>query len=125
MVADVIQKMVRSTDLAARFGGEEFVVVTPQITPDGLRKVAERIRRGIEEQSVVTENGTVSVTVSIGGAHSEVYEDVLPAEKLVELADRCLYSAKQAGRNRCHFGGQEAGDWTGGELDPEDLPAVN
>lgn len=93
---------VRATDVATRYGGEEFVILLPGDRELGLRRVAERIREAIAELRVPTEAGTLRVTVSIGGTSWE--PDATPQHPtltdLIEPADRALYHAKNEGRNR-------------------------
>jgi diguanylate cyclase (GGDEF)-like protein len=89
-VGRVAGEQLRDTDLIARFGGEEFLVVCLGLGLTESYKVAERIRAAIEEQT--------DVTVSVGVA---AYNHALPGkEKLIECADSALYVAKNNGRNR-------------------------
>lgn len=98
-VGGLIQRSLRTGDLAARYGGEEFVVLLPRTDLAGAREVAERIRVMVQEAPFVTpEGGTVSATLSVGLA-------MLPAEAtsfadLLAAADRAVYEAKRQGRNR-------------------------
>ena len=98
-VGGLILRSLRTGDLAARYGGEEFVVLLPRTDLAGAREVAERIRLMVQEAPFVTpEGGTVGATLSAGLA-------MLPAgavsfAELLGAADRALYAAKGAGRNR-------------------------
>jgi diguanylate cyclase (GGDEF)-like protein len=96
--AGALQKLIRSGDVAARYGGEEFAVIMPNAEESGALKTADRIRRAIEKDQVVFEAARIQVTASIGVAcwprHGKELKD------LVAAADRALYAAKQAGRNR-------------------------
>lgn len=98
-VGGLIQRSLRTGDLAARYGGEEFVVLLPRTDLAGAREVAERIRQMVQEAPFITpDGGTVGATLSVGLA-------MLPAgatsfADLLSLADRALYDAKHAGRNR-------------------------
>ncbi len=91
----------RSSDLAARFGGEEFVVVAPETDAAGARTLAEGIRRAVEELAIVHDGNTAAshVTVSLGVVTRYATELETP-EAFVSLADQALYRAKEAGRNR-------------------------
>ncbi len=91
----------RPADLAARYGGEEFVGLLVDTESEGARTLAERIRERIESLRVEHRASDVAphLTVSLGIA-TLVPRQALSAEDLVRRADRALYSAKQAGRNR-------------------------
>ncbi len=89
---------LREEDVAARWGGEEFLLLLPD-TPDGAT-TCERLRTAIADIPVLCSDGTrVPVTASLGWATWCEDED---AEVLVARADRALYDAKEAGRNRVH-----------------------
>jgi diguanylate cyclase (GGDEF)-like protein len=102
LVADSVQKAVRSIDIVARFGGDEFVVILPETGPARARLIGERIRREVEGRTVPWQNSTgrttLGVTVSIGAATGP--QDGETAAVLLERADRGLYQAKSLGRNR-------------------------
>jgi diguanylate cyclase (GGDEF)-like protein len=96
--ARALQKVIRGADIAARYGGEEFALIMPNTEEEGARKTADRIRHAIEQDQLVFEAARIQVTASIGVAcwprHAK------DAKGLVAAADRALYAAKQAGRNR-------------------------
>jgi diguanylate cyclase (GGDEF)-like protein len=94
-VADVMRKTVRDTDTCARYGGEEFVIVLPQCPRENALNVAEKLREEIA-RNPVERVGQVTASIGVasypGAARSR--------EELVEMADRAMYLAKAAGRNR-------------------------
>lgn len=91
----------RATDIAARYGGEEFVILLPDTDEDGAKKVAETIRKNVEDLNLEHKDSKISnfVTVSLGVATFGSQSEVAP-EKLVQKADEALYQAKNNGRNR-------------------------
>lgn len=93
-IAQVIGASARATDMAARFGGEEFALLMPATPLDAAALVAERMRAAIEDLVIETEGVELRVTVSIGVAGGA--EDL---EELIRRADRALYRAKGRGRN--------------------------
>jgi diguanylate cyclase len=99
-VAQILQDNVKGKDTAARFGGEEFVVLLPDTPPDGARRLAENIRAIVERCRIkrAADNGAVAnITISIGIAGFRLGE---AAHDLVARADAALYAAKSGGRNR-------------------------
>lgn len=97
-VAGVFSQSVRREDLVARIGGEEFAVLVRGVGIEGLRALADRLRRATEDHSIERSGGTLSVTVSAGCA--TVHGETADAAHLVGAADARLYEAKRAGRNR-------------------------
>ncbi len=97
-VAAVLKEQARATDVAARYGGEEMALVLPETDAAGARVIAERLRAAVAAASYATEQGALRVTVSLGV--STAPGDGSSLEALIEAADRALYRAKQAGRNR-------------------------
>jgi diguanylate cyclase (GGDEF)-like protein len=94
-VAKVMQSTVREVDICVRYGGEEFVVILPQCGREGAITVAERLREAIASTHLPKIG---QVTASIGVA---TYPAAARAkEELIEMADRAMYLAKAAGRNR-------------------------
>jgi diguanylate cyclase (GGDEF)-like protein len=89
MIADKITLGSRESDLAARFGGEEFLLIMPESDLKGARLAVDRIRQSIED--------TLEVTISAGVA---IYKKGSSEEELIKAADGALYKAKENGRNR-------------------------
>lgn len=108
-VARVAQATVRNVDLVGRYGGEEFVILIPEVTHEAAAIIAERLRSRVEVLRLNTPRGELGVTISVGVA-SIVFpkfqtkpldlneEDIL--EKLIQRAGLFLHKAKQSGRNR-------------------------
>jgi len=102
-VAAAIKSAVRDYDSVGRFGGEEFVVLLPDIGPAAVLAVAERIRAAIEVLKVeYSDGGDVRV---IGGLSASIGVATYPdggtaVDRLLQAADRALYRAKDAGRNQ-------------------------
>lgn len=96
--AAIAQSCVRSGDFVFRYGGEEFLVLCVEVGGEQALKVAEKIRRTVETETVTVANATtVKFTVSSGVAVHDGHPDYL---KLIERADAALYRAKNEGRNR-------------------------
>ena len=96
-VAQEVRAAVRASDLAARYGGDEFVVILNRTQQDGAERVAEALREGIENVGRRLGYPLGAVTVSIGIAE---YDPAHPSSgDLLVMADRALYRAKAAGRN--------------------------
>jgi len=103
--AQRVDAHIRGSDAAARFGGDEFVVLAPAISPDQAVSLAERIRLSVCETPLKLPSGVqLNMTVSIGVAGITVVRDEPDlkdaAERLLADADAALYRAKQLGRNR-------------------------
>lgn len=94
----IIQTQVRDSDLFARWGGEEFIMMLPHISASTAKQKADEIRQQVSEMTIKYGNNQFSMTVSIGVAE---YDQTLENfEKLVDIADQNLYLAKEQGRNR-------------------------
>lgn len=90
----VIRSILRAIDIAGRYGGEEFLIILPEINKEGAVIAAERIRKKIE----AAEFDIADVRVTISGGVAEFRDDSV--NDLVKRADALLYSAKEKGRNR-------------------------
>ena len=102
--AQAIAHAVRSTDVAARIGGEEFLVVCPNTDINAARALGERIRSHIEELARTEPNHAAWATISVGVAQNNPAES--DPDLMIKRADDALYAAKAAGRN-CVCVGQE------------------
>lgn len=98
-VAQVLRREIRTCDLAARFGGEEFAVVLPQTDQEGALIAAERCRRAVEATAIVAGDQELHITASFGVATCP-RADLGTIEQLIGAADEALYRAKGTGRNR-------------------------
>lgn len=110
----MMRDQVRSSDVVARYGGEEFAVILPDTGIQLAHEVAERMRRTIEQQQLMINDSTISITVSIGLASlNQVKFHLMKKERnqknsrkisleqlLLQKADEALYQAKQTGRNQ-------------------------
>ncbi|TFV42463.1 diguanylate cyclase [Bradyrhizobium frederickii] len=110
LVAQIIAaETQRAGDLAARYGGEEFAMLLPSTDAAGCAQVGERILKAIREAGLVHGGNRAAgcVTASVGGATCRpALERTAGVSSLVEAADRALYAAKDAGRNRLMMSGE-------------------
>lgn len=96
MLVSSIRASLRESDLIGRIGGEEFVVLSPGIDLISARELAERIRRMVEHATLPINGETLRLTVSVGVAVASEQGRT----KVLLRADKALYAAKRAGRNR-------------------------
>lgn len=97
-LADCCRRALRESDIVARFGGEEFVILLPEASIENAHRVAERLRIKISKLVVKGEQGQdVQFTVSIGLVSSTVSDNIA---EMLKMADEALYVAKENGRNR-------------------------
>ncbi|MFW1755276.1 GGDEF domain-containing protein, partial [Acinetobacter wanghuae] len=102
MIADVSSKEMRYSDILARYGGEEFIALLTGTNSDDAVKIAERLRKRIENIEVnLTDGRQFHFTVSIGITILETFETDLNV--LIKQADIALYQAKANGRNRVEY----------------------
>jgi len=95
-----LQNSMRPSDMVARLGGEEFVVILPESRPEQVRMIAERLRLIIAEKTFPIKGGTeqLAVTASIGATVTHTEPET--AADIFKRADAALYQAKETGRNR-------------------------
>ena len=99
-MAMTLKSNIKGKDIVARYGGEEFAAVLPSTDLDGAVIVADNIRKAIQAKELLkrsTNEKLGRITASFGVA---LYRPGEGAPSFIERADRCLYAAKHAGRNR-------------------------
>jgi diguanylate cyclase (GGDEF)-like protein len=97
-VADILKTNIRKSDVAARFGGEEFVILLISCNKDYAYMIAERIRSKIEEMEFEYLGAKIKVTISTGISFTS-QKNLLTEEELIRKADVALYASKRKGRN--------------------------
>jgi two-component system cell cycle response regulator len=97
--AEHLMRNVRTEDVVARWGGEEFAVLARGTAREGALALAERMRKGVQELSIRHGGRELRVTTSVGVSHTQGRELALSASQLVRNADEALYEAKRRGRN--------------------------
>lgn len=105
--ASRVRDILRAPDVLGRLGGEEFAVLLPASCVGEAAGVAERIRACMEREAVEVGGKLIPVTVSVGVA--EYASDAVSVEAMMIAADRCLYAAKNGGRNRVVAAGEMPG----------------
>ena len=96
----VVQENLRSQDIVGRFGGEEFMIVLPEVRFQGAMRCAEKLRELVEQTRFIYEGSKIPINISIGVvAADQGSHDV---EDMVRVADTNLYEAKRKGRNQVH-----------------------
>ena len=107
-VAQTMKQQTRRIDIAARIGGEEFIILLPDTTVENAQALAERIRASVANTPANTGGQQIAVTISIGlsAIHPEDRND----QAALERADLALYEAKHSGRNRVRLDPSLAGD---------------
>ena len=101
IIANQLLKMTRETDLIARYGGDEFVLLLPETTDKGAMRIAEKLLDAIESCAFHFREKKVTITISCG--ISEFKKGDSPADAF-ERADQALYKSKHKGRNQSHSG---------------------
>ncbi|MFM4824899.1 GGDEF domain-containing protein [Aeromonas bivalvium] len=97
VVAKALQKSLRDTDFIARFGGEEFVVLLPNVNPDKFETPLENLRKAIKSIPFRFRDARVEITISIGAT---LFKEGDQPSDAFERADKALYGSKHAGRDR-------------------------
>ena len=97
-ITEVVLRTVRATDLAGRYGGDEFVVLLPETDAEGAFVVAEKLRRDISTLSVRVQDRAVRTSVSLGMVSFP--DDGKTIEELLSAVDAAMYEAKRRGKNQ-------------------------
>ena len=97
-VARVLREQLRDTDIAGRYGGEEFVVLLPDVDAAGARVFAERLRLIVERLQVSHDGQVIPFTISLGVA--DLSEPSHDHQQVIQWADQALYNSKRNGRNQ-------------------------
>lgn len=100
---DMIQQTIRNNlDWVVRFGGEEFLIVLPETNLNDALDFTERIRKTVSSQPITCEENAIAITASFGVTSVDPgdFQETLPTDRLIDMADKCLYQAKENGRNR-------------------------
>lgn len=98
MLAELIRTSIRETDIFGRYGGDEFSLLLPDTPLNTAVQIARRIREKVTETQWKSDQGPVTISISVGVVQAE--KDHHKLEDLLAVADRALYRAKEAGRNR-------------------------
>jgi diguanylate cyclase (GGDEF)-like protein len=100
-VAAACREHLRQMDVFGRYGGEEFIILLPELEIQHAQQAAEKIRALIAGQTIVFDDRSIAVTVSLGVAE---FSDGEPLNQLLVRVDKALYQAKEGGRNQVRVG---------------------
>lgn len=100
MISNTIKTSITNTDIAGRYGGEEFMVFIGDTTAQNAQQIAQRIRTNIEKLVIENENHRLNCTCSIGVYFMQDLSVQNSLESIIEKSDQALYEAKHTGRNR-------------------------
>ncbi|MDZ4675907.1 MAG: diguanylate cyclase [Oligoflexia bacterium] len=98
-IAKIIRSNTRAIDIAARYGGDEYLLILPETDLPGAERLAERIRKTIEATVFSQEKQRAELTASFGIASFDCTKKEIPSKEFVRAADQLLFEAKKAGRN--------------------------
>lgn len=96
-LGDRVHHCLRTSDTLCRFGGEEFVLLLPNLPDEFARGVLERICQSVAKKPITVDGVDIPVTISLGGG---IVDFDVPAKDILADSDKALYKAKQSGRNR-------------------------
>lgn len=123
IVANTLNSCINNKHTIARFGGEEFIAILPNVEPEEARNIANLVLHSIDALNIPhlgRADGVSTITVSIGMAHSASVE-ITDNAPLLDQADRALYRAKRSGRNRIEDAGSICPLGDESLLTPEDI----
>ncbi|WP_041523191.1 sensor domain-containing diguanylate cyclase [Gilvimarinus agarilyticus] len=100
-VSECLREQLRETDIAGRYGGEEFGVILTNTDDEGALEFAERLRQSVANQVITTSTTDVKITISLG--IQQLNEAISSTQHWIEGADKALYYCKEHGRNRSHI----------------------
>jgi diguanylate cyclase (GGDEF)-like protein/PAS domain S-box-containing protein len=101
MASQSVISALRRSDLFFRWGGDEFLVLLPNVNQENLQAIAERINIFVERSFIITDNQKVSVTISTGATFALVNETL---ESVIKRSDALMYKSKNDGRNKVTIG---------------------
>jgi diguanylate cyclase (GGDEF)-like protein len=99
-IGGLLNAMARNTDVACRYGGEEFAIICPETDMRSAQIMAERLRKAIEDMAIPLDKIAVTVTVSAGVTEYAPKGSAKTSEDIFDAADKALYESKRNGRNR-------------------------
>lgn len=99
-VAEIMEEESRDVDTVFRYGGEEFCIILPETTKEEAYEVAERLRRVIQEHYFLKEENQPNKTLTVSIGVATYPADAVSKEGLIDKADKAMYEAKRAGRNK-------------------------
>jgi diguanylate cyclase (GGDEF)-like protein len=94
-ITKIIKNEIRETDLLARFGGDEFLIISPETNIKNGKIIAEKIRESVEDKEL---HNNIKTTISLGITE---YKDKDTIDSLMKRTDNALYQSKSRGRNNC------------------------
>lgn len=100
-IVQTVQEEIRNSDVLARYGGDEFIILVPNSSLESVHHLIERIRQKIERLVFRERQAEIKITISAGVASMQSH--INTPTKLVQEADNALYNAKQAGKNRAAY----------------------
>ena len=98
-ISELMTSTVRKQDVVGRWGGEEFILLLPETSIAGGNRVAEGIRKNLEDKTFFFNGKEIAVTMTFGASQ---YDGTMDIDACIKKADEALYSGKRAGKNRVH-----------------------